>query len=74
MFYQGDIRVNQHPDMAVQTISFLRLHNLLCDEFKTINPLWNDERLYQVARKLLIGMYQQVTYNEFLPILIGSLK
>lgn len=70
---KGDARVNQHPDMAVQTISLLRLHNILCNELITINPFWNDERLYQEARRILIGMYQHVTYNEFVPILIGKL-
>lgn len=59
--------------MAVQTISLLRLHNILCDELITINPSWNDERLYQEARRILIGMYQHVTYNEFVPILVGKL-
>lgn len=58
--------------MAVQTISLLRLHNLLCDELGKINPLWNDERLYQEARRLLIAMYQHVTYNEFIVILVGQ--
>lgn len=71
LFIKGDIRVNQHPGIAVQTTSLLRLHNLLCDEFKTINPWWDDQRLYQESRRLLIAMYQHVTYNEFVPILVG---
>lgn len=69
--FKGDERVNQHPDMAVSTISLLRLHNVLCDELKRINPSWDDERLYQKAKSLLIAMYQHVTYNEFVPILVG---
>lgn len=71
-FDLGDPRVNIQPDMAVQTISLLRLHNTLCEELKRINPSWNDERLYQEARRLLIGMYQHVTYNEFVPVLVGE--
>ncbi|VVC25042.1 Hypothetical protein CINCED_3A001808 [Cinara cedri] len=71
-YASGDERVNQHPDMAVQTISLLRLHNTLCDELVRINPSWDDERLYQEARKIVIGMYQHVTYNEFLPEIIGK--
>jgi peroxidase len=58
--------------MSVQTISMLRLHNTLCDQLKIINPTWNDERIYQEARRLLIAMYQHVTYNEFVPILLGK--
>lgn len=69
---QGDPRVNITPDMAVQTISLLRLHNILCEELKRVNPSWADERLYQEARRILIGMYQHVTYNEFVPVLVGE--
>lgn len=58
--------------MAVQTISLLRLHNVLCDHLKRVNPSWDDERMYQEAKRLLIAMYQHVTYNEFVPILVGK--
>ncbi|XP_050538281.1 peroxidase-like isoform X5 [Daktulosphaira vitifoliae] len=68
----GDTRVNQQPGIAVSTITLLRLHNFLCEELNTINPQWDDERLYQESRKMLIGMYQHVTYNEFVPIILGS--
>jgi len=68
----GDPRVNQHPNMAVNTISLMRLHNLLCDEFKRLNPTWNDEKIYHQARRLVIAMYQHVTYNEFLPVILGG--
>jgi len=69
--HSGDVRVNQHPNMAVNTISFMRLHNILCDEFKRLNPAWNDEKIYQEARRMVIAMYQHVTYNEFLPVILG---
>ncbi|XP_050432036.1 peroxidase-like [Adelges cooleyi] len=68
----GDLRVNQHPDIAVSTTTLLRLHNSLTDELKQINPRWQDERLYQEARRLLIAMYQHVAYNEFVPAILGS--
>lgn len=73
--YLGDpLRVNQHPNIAVTSTSLLRLHNVLCDELRAINPLWDDERTYQEARRILIGMYQHVTYNEYIPIILGELK
>ncbi|XP_015374037.1 PREDICTED: peroxidase-like [Diuraphis noxia] len=68
----GDLRVNQHPNIAVSTISLLRIHNKLCDEFVKINPEWKDERIYQEARRLLIAMYQHVVYYEFVPRLVGK--
>lgn len=70
----GDpLRVNQHLGIAVTSTSLLRLHNVLCDELREINPSWDDERTYQEARRILIGMYQHVTYNEYIPIILGKL-
>lgn len=60
--------------MAVATIFLLRLHNYLCNELVELNPQWDDERFYQETKRLLIAMYQHVTYNEFVPILVGKLK
>jgi len=67
----GDPRVNIQPDMSVVTILLMRLHNYLCDELKRLNPKWDDERIYQEARRLLIAMHQHVTYNELVPVILG---
>jgi len=72
-FRLGDGRVNQHPDMAVSQVALLRLHNFLATEFAQLNPQWSDEILYQEARKFVIAIIQHITYNEFLPILLGNL-
>ncbi|XP_027853231.2 peroxidase-like [Aphis gossypii] len=71
-YRSGDGRVNQHPDMAVSQVALLRLHNFLVTEFAQLNPQWNDEILYQEARKFVIAIIQHITYNEFLPILLGE--
>jgi len=67
----GDPRINIHPEMAVVTISLLRLHNYICDELNGLNPNWDDERIYQEARRMLIAMHQHITYNELVPIILG---
>lgn len=64
--------MNQHPDMAVSQVALLRLHNFLVTEFAQLNPQWNDEVLYQEGRKFVIAIIQHITYNEFLPILLGN--
>ncbi|XP_026813543.1 peroxidase-like [Rhopalosiphum maidis] len=71
-YFTGDPRVNQLPDLAVETTSFLRLHNYLCKELKDMNPSWDDECIYQNARRIVIAMYQHVTYNEYVPELLGK--
>ena len=47
------------------------LHNTPCRELQTINPRWDDERLYQESRRILNAEYQHILYNEFLPTLLG---
>lgn len=66
-FVGGDIRVNEQPGLIGFHTLFVREHNRLCDELKVANPGWNDEELFQRARKIVGALIQVVTYEEFLP-------
>src|SRR5262249_32871627 len=37
----------------------------------TLHPSWNDEQLFQEARKLNIAQYQSIVYNGYLPAILG---
>ena len=72
LFAFGDFRGNIHtPLMPLQTI-LLRQHNHLARQLAIINPCWDDERLYQEARKIVGAIIQIISYEEFLPLLYGS--
>lgn len=66
-FVAGDVRANENPLLAAFHTLFVREHNLQCDRLKTEHPDWEDEQLYQHARKLVGGLIQSIVYNEWLP-------
>ncbi|MDF1698936.1 MAG: peroxidase family protein, partial [Saprospiraceae bacterium] len=69
MYVAGDIRANENPLLIAFHTLFVREHNRICDQEKEIHPGWNDDRLYQAARKKLIAYYQNIIFNEWLPAL-----
>ncbi len=69
LFVAGDIRANENILLLSFHTLFVREHNLLCDELALRHPDWNDEQLYQYARKMVGGIIQSITYNEWLPVM-----
>ena len=68
----GDNRVNEQPGLTVFHTVWVREHNRLAKQLAYLNPHWDDERLYQEARKIVIAENQHVTYNEWLPLVLGT--
>ena len=66
-YVAGDVRANENPLLVAFHTLFLREHNRLCDVVSELHPGWNDERIYQQARKINIAKYQYIIYNEWLP-------
>ncbi|MCB0514662.1 MAG: peroxidase family protein [Bacteroidetes bacterium] len=73
-FVAGDVRANEQPSLASMHTLFMREHNRLCDEIKSQHPNWNDEQIYQRARKMVGAMIQVITFEEFLPTLGVEIK
>jgi len=66
-YIAGDVRANENPLLLSFHTLFVREHNRRATVEKELHPGWNDERLYQAARKYVIGVLQNIVYYEWLP-------
>ncbi|XP_068153734.1 peroxidase [Drosophila tropicalis] len=60
------------PTIALLHTILLREHNRLAEQLALLNPAYNDERLYQEARKINIAQFQKITYYDWVPLFLGS--
>ena len=71
LFAAGDARANENIELtSIQTL-FVREHNRVAAELAAANPNLTDGELYQRARAIVVGEIQAITYNEWLPTLLG---
>ncbi|HHB78623.1 MAG TPA: T9SS type A sorting domain-containing protein [Saprospiraceae bacterium] len=66
-FVAGDVRANENILLTALQTLFLREHNRLADSIALEYPQWNDEKIYQKARRLVIGLMEHIAYDEWLP-------
>lgn len=72
MMLAGDVRANEQTGLlAVHTI-LVREHNRLASVYGAANPGLSDEEIYQRARRVVGAEIQAITYNEWLPALLGD--
>uniref|UniRef100_A0A8C2MI57 Myeloperoxidase n=1 Tax=Cricetulus griseus TaxID=10029 RepID=A0A8C2MI57_CRIGR len=67
----GDMRSSEMPELTSMHTLFLREHNRLATQLKSLNPRWSGERLYQEARNIVGAMVQIITYRDYLPLVLG---
>lgn len=63
--------MNEQPQLAVMHTIWMRQHNKLARELASLNPGWDDEVLFQEARRIVAAQMQHITYHEYLPIILG---
>ena len=71
-FDTGDDRSNEQLQLAVMHTLWMRQHNSIVDKLAVINPHWDDEKLFQECRRIVGAMVAHITYNEFIPIIVGN--
>ncbi|XP_076461680.1 salivary peroxidase/catechol oxidase-like [Babylonia areolata] len=68
----GDDRVNVYPPLTALHTMFVRYHNYVAQQLALTHPEYDDEVLFQEARKIVIAVLQRITHKEFLPRLLRN--
>lgn len=67
----GDTRASEQPALAAIHTLLMREHNRVVSELKKHNPHWTDEQLFQQGRRIVSALNQHITYNEWMPRVLG---
>ena len=71
LFLAGDVRANENAGLTAHHTVFVREHNRQVKRLARRHPSWDGERLYQRARRFIGAVIQAITFEEFLPALLG---
>ena len=66
LFAMGVERANVQVGYVMLNVLCLREHNQLCDKLAQRYPDWDDERLFQTARNILIAEIMKIIVEEYI--------
>ena len=72
LYISGDIRVNENIALTAMHTIWVREHNRIAKQLARKYRDWNDDQLFNAARKIVVAEMQAITFNEFLPLLLGK--
>lgn len=72
-FLTADIRVNENVGFMVIEVLWVREHNRIATRLHELNPNWSPDKVYLVTRDIVVAELAKITYDDYLPILIGDL-
>lgn len=72
LFLAGDVRANEQLGLLAMHTLFVREHNRLADQIRDASPNLSGDQVYERARRIVGAQMQVITYEEFLPALLGS--
>lgn len=67
----GDSRVNFSPYQILQHSNFQQSHNNIAHQLKALKPQWTDEKLFHAAQRINRAVFQKITFEEWLPMVVG---
>lgn len=74
-YRSGDSRVNANPYITTLYTIFWRLHNLIAADLKKgAGASWNDEKLFQTARRINTAIYQKIVYLDWTSVVLGQVN
>ncbi len=71
-FLAGDVRAAENPSLTALHTLFVREHNFQVDRLREENPKLTGDELYEQARAITTAEIERITYDEFLPHLLGE--
>jgi hypothetical protein len=71
LFLAGDVRVNEQAALTAMHTLWVREHNHWADTIRAAEPSLTGDEVYERARAIVAAEMQAITYNEFLPLLLG---
>ena len=71
LFLAGDIRANEQLGLTVMHTLFVREHNRIAERLMNDDPIAGADAIYERTRRLVIAKIQVITYDEWLPALVG---
>lgn len=72
LFLAGDVRANENVGLTSMHTLFVREHNFWADKIAKLKPHLSDENIYQNAKIIVTAEIESITFNEFLPLLLGE--
>lgn len=72
LFLAGDVRAQENPSLTALQTLFVREHNFQVDKLHGEHPEWNGDQLYNQARAIVGAEIANITYEEFLPHVVGK--
>ena len=72
MFAAGDVRAAENPALTALQTLFVREHNWQVERLAAENPSLTGDELYAMARAIVAAEIAHITYDEFLPALVGK--